>query len=335
MKTILLSIFTLITAASFAQNIFKDDLSAYNTGVQLSGQGTWTNNSSNGGLGACSGAICSNANVLSQSVNYLNYGTSTKSFQLLSGTDGCGTLFPAVTTGDIYVAFILNVTSTVTSPNDFFRVCSGSAFNTSFRLYVKDAGGGTFSVGFAKGGNATIYSSALFNNNQDHLIVFKYSQFAGTNDDILSLFVDPAFASGEPATPALTTSAGTDQSGNIDRLAFRQGSTNTPTGWVGVVSVSKSWNALVLGNTSFTREAFTITSNDAQNGILNIKSSKQLDKVTLNIYDIQGRTIDTKKISLNESLNDVAINPIKNAGVYIVEIVSDDNQRFTQKIMAN
>ena len=335
MKTILLSILTLITASSFGQNIFKDNLSTYNTGVQLSGQGTWTNNSSNGGLGACAGAICSNANVLNQTVNYLNYGTSSKSFQLLQGTDGCGTLFPAVTTGDIYVAFILNISSTVTSPNDFFRVCSGSAFNTSFRLYAKDAGGATFTLGFAKGANATIYGSALFNNNQDHLVVLKYSQFSGSNDDILSLFVDPVFLNGEPATPTLMTAAGTDQSGNIDRLAFRQGTTNTPTGWVGVVSVSKSWNTLVLSNTSFTKEIFTITSNQAQNGVLNIKSNVYLNNVTLNIYDVQGRSIDTKKIPLNESLNDVTINPIKNAGVYIIEIISEDYQRFTQKIIVN
>ena len=335
MKTILLSIVTLITTSSFGQNVFKDNLSTYNTGVQLSGQGTWTNNSSNGGLGACAGAVCSNANVLNQGVNYLNYGTSAKSFQLLSNTDGCGTLFPAVSTGDIFVAFILNVTTASTSPNDFFRVCSGSAFNTSFRLYVKDAGGATFSVGFSKGGNATIYANALFNNNQDHLIVLKYSQFPGSNDDILSLFVDPVFANGEPATPTLTTSAGADQSGNIDRLAFRQGTSNTPTGWVGILSVSKSWNTLVLSNNSFTKETFTIVGNQSQNGILKIKSNISLEKATLNIFDIQGRTIDSQKISLVENINDVAINPIRNAGVYIVEIVSENNQRFTQKIIVN
>ena len=58
----------------------------------------------------------------------------------------------------------------------------------------------------------------------------------------------------------------------------------------------------------------------------NSSSNKQeisniaIEKATLTIYDIQGRTIDTKNISLNESINDIAVNPIRSAGVYIVEI---------------
>ena len=60
-------------------------------------------------------------------------------------------------------------------------------------------------------------------------LILKYSQLAGAGDDILNLYVNPVIANGVPATPDATTSSGTDQSGTIDRLVFRQNATATPT----------------------------------------------------------------------------------------------------------
>jgi hypothetical protein len=88
-----------------------------------------------------------------------------------------------------------------------------------------------------------------------------------------------------------------------------------------------------LSNNEFNRNTFAISSNEVNNGVLNIKSGITLENAILNIYDIQGRKIDTKTISLEENINDIAINPIHNSGVYIVEITSGSNQRFTQKIV--
>lgn len=337
MKTILLSILMLTCATSFGQNIFKDDLSTYNTGVQLSGQGTWSNNTLNGGLGSCAGAICSNAKVLLQNISYTGYGSSTKAHELLAGTDNCGRLFTPFTdaTGTIYVAFVLNISNTITSPGDFFRTMSGSSANTTFRCYAKAVGGNTFTFGIEKGSSSPTYSAAAYNYNQNHLIVIKYAKFSGTNDDVLSAFIDPVFLNGEPVGPSVTTFNGTDNSASIDRLTFRQGFSTTPSGYAGLVSVARTWVDLtfILANEQFSKYTFTIIATNVNTGVLSIKSNVSLNNATLNIYDIQGRTIDTKNVSLNESLNDVTINPIKNAGVYIVEITSENNQRFTQKIM--
>ena len=121
----------------YSQTIFQDNLNNYTVNTQLSGQGTWTNNSSIGGTGACTGALCVNAKVLTPGFNYLNYGTSTKSLQLLSDLDGCGTLFTPVTSGDVYVGFMINISSAATNPNDFFRVNNGSFTTTVFRVLSK------------------------------------------------------------------------------------------------------------------------------------------------------------------------------------------------------
>lgn len=68
-----------------SQIIFDDNFSSYTAGQPLSGQGTWTNNSSlNGGLGACSGFGCISSSIVNTSISYPNYGTATKSLSISS-----------------------------------------------------------------------------------------------------------------------------------------------------------------------------------------------------------------------------------------------------------
>ena len=58
MKKLLLYFTMLTFGIGYSQNVFQDNLNAYTVNTQLSGQGTWTNNSSNGGTGSCTGALC-------------------------------------------------------------------------------------------------------------------------------------------------------------------------------------------------------------------------------------------------------------------------------------
>ena len=332
--TLLLSFFI-----SNAQNLFKDDFSTYNI-AQLSGQGSWTNNSSLAGLGTClPSATCSNTAVVTNPNGYLNYGTSTKAITLGPDKDGVGTFFPTVTTGDIYVGLVLNLSTVQANNNsDFFRVSSGNVYNTTFRLYATPAGAGAFYLGTAKAanGNAISFSVSPYTTNQDHLVIIKYTQLSGTNDDLLSVYVDPIFANGVPTTPTMTTTIGTDQSGSLDRLIFRQNSTNgMPTGRAGSVSVAKTWadlSFLPLYTNAFEKSTFSLISNDIKSGILSIKSNINLEKASVKIFDIQGRNLENKEISLSQKVNKISINPISNAGIYIIEI-SGDNKKFTQKII--
>ena len=321
----------------YSQTIFQDNLNNYTVNTQLSGQGTWTNNSSNGGTGACTGALCVNAKVLTPGFNYLNYGTSNKSLQLLSDLDGCGTLFTPVTSGDVYVGFMINISSAATNPNDFFRVNNGSFTTTVFRVFIKTVSGNTYTIGISKGGqgNPVVYTTT-YAFNQDQLVILRYSQSAGAADDLLNLYVNPVMANGVPTTPDATTSAGTDQSGYLDRLVFRQNITanTTPTGRAGLVSVAQSWTGLILNASHFSKEQFLIASSNAKNGILQINSPENFNEATLSIYNLEGKLIENKSISLQNSINEIPIQPITSEGVYLVSITIG-GENFSQKVIVN
>lgn len=339
MKKLLFILFALQFVPLNAQSIFRDNLSTYTTNQQLSGQGTWTNNSSNpGGLGNCAGALCTNAKVLATGISYINYGTSAKSFEIKPDTDGCGTAFTPATGTNVYVSLVLNISNALApSPTDFFRVMSGSNSNVAFRLTLQSFGTG-FYVGVSKGNGPVFYYSSPINYNTNHLIVLRYTKAAGTNDDVVRMYINPTIIQGEPSTPDMAATTGTDAVGNVDRLSFRQNAaTGLPTGRVGLISVSNSWSALpfpVLSNDQFSTSNLLISSSEAVNGILNINSELQLDNASLSIYDLQGRKIEAKSISLSTDANQIAIQPIVNSGIYILEIISD-NKRFTQKIVVN
>ena len=339
MKKILLYFSILTFGIGYSQNVFHDNFNAYTVNTQLSGQGSWTNSSSNGGTGSCTGALCVNSQVQIPGFSYLNYGASNNSLQLLADTDGCGTLFTPITSGDMYVGFMLNLSSSTTSPNDFFRVNNNNAFVTTFRVFIKTISSSSFSIGISKGGsgNAIVYTNSSYGFNQDHLIILKYSQSSGASDDVLNLYVDPVIANGVPTLPDATTSSGTDQAGNVDRLVFRQNATGTPTGRAGLVSVALSWTGLIfpnLNSTEFHKESFAIDSNEVKSGNLLIQSNKNIINAKIKIYDIDGKIIENKTISLREERNYISINPIQNSGIYIVEIMSNDitfNQKFIVK----
>lgn len=342
MKKILLSAFVCITSLTYAQNIFQESFTSYNSNAQLSGQGSWTNNSSlPGGLGSCVGALCTNAKVVDRNISSGTYGSSTKAFSLTPDTDGCGRSFtPFTDNGDLYVGMVINITTAQTSPIDFFRVMSGGNLTTTFRMLVQATSGTTFNIGIRKGDttNPTVYTANSYNYGTDYLLIFKYSQQSGTNDDTITLYANANYAAGEAGnTVSATNFAGNDLSGSIDRLSFRQnaGPAGMPNGFVSLVSVARTWETLTfnLANSDFSKNTFSIISNEAKNGILNIKSGIALENASLSIYDIQGRKVVSKTIDLQESVNEISINPIRNAGVYILEITSENNQRYTQKII--
>jgi Secretion system C-terminal sorting domain len=192
-------------------------------------------------------------------------------------------------------------------------------------------------VGITKGSSSTItYITTPLSLNQDHLIIIKYSIQSGATDDVLNIYTDPVYASGVPVSASAQTIIGTDAAANIDRLTLRQNTgSGIPTGKIGLLSVAKTWSDLAfttLSSNQFDKSTFAIISNDLKNGNLLVKSNITLDNASLNIFDIQGRNIERKDITLNENLNTFSVNTIKNSGVYIVEITAQ-NAKFIQKII--
>lgn len=340
MKKILLSIFIFTAITTNAQNLFQDNFSGYTVDQNLNGQGSWTNNSSNGGYGSCFGVACTLSQVKTNSISYLGYGSSNKAVKIngLGQGDAPGKVFADINSGVFYVSFVVNFTNTTNNNNnyEFFIVGNNLGFEKTFRVGAKSAGGGSFYLGVGKNSISWVTTNS-YSYGSDHLVVFKYTINPGTNDDTINMYVDPTFANGVPTIADFSTSSGTDASSAIKRVAINDFLTTGNNGHIGLVSVARTWADLSfnLSNSEFNKNTFTIASNQVSNGVLSIKASTSLDNATLNIFDIQGRKVETKTISLQETVNDVAINPIKNTGVYIVEILSSTNQRFTQKIMVN
>ncbi len=333
MKKTLLSIIALTAFSLNAQNIFREDFSTYTVGSQLSGQSTWSNQTPIG-LGSSS----NNAKVVANTMNYTNYGSCVNAVELKIDSDACGRTFTPVSSGDLYVSFVMNLTNAPgATATDFFRVYNGNSLVVCFRMYASVATNAFF-LSIEKGSSSKVTTPLSYSYNQDHLIVLKYTTSPGTNDDLVSLFVDPIFVSGEPATASAVTNNGTDASGNINGLFLRQNNSSTParlpTGKLSLLSTSTTWaglSFLPLANEQFTKSTFEINANQANQGLLNIKSSINLENANVNIYDIQGRMIENKKIALTENNNEIAINPISNSGIYILEIVSGD-KKIAQKI---
>ena len=345
MKTKLLFLLLMTFGFTNAQNVFRDDFAAYTVAANFSGSGTWSSSTSTGfpGTGGCSGSSCVVSKIVAANMTYPNYGSATKGAELKADSDGVGTFFPVITTTDVYVGMVVNVASTSLTPQDHFRVYNNGSFTeTAFRMFFKQSNALEFQVGIAKAGsgNPIVYAPNLVSIGSDHLIILKFKQLPGTTDDIISVFVDPNYLAGEPATPSASNSAlananFVDQSGSIKMMAFRQNSiANLPSGKTSLISVSKDWAGLgflTFANQQFTKSTFDIISSQANAGLLTIKSSISLDNAVLNIYDIQGRMIENKTISLTENNNQIAINPIATSGIYIVEIIAGD-KKIAQKI---
>jgi Secretion system C-terminal sorting domain len=339
MKAIILLIFLSFSNFIYAQNLFQDNFESYNA-TQLNGQGKWSNDPALGGLGNCVGSGCINALILPETIGYPGYGSSDNALEVFPNKDGVGTTFPSVKTGDLYVSFIINLSKVQDNNNsDFFRVMNLSNLTTTFRLYVTPSASGGFLVGAAKGanGNPITFTTRSFTLNTDHLIVMKYRQLPNTDDDFLTMYIDPVFSNGIPASTDVFVVTGLDQSGEIDRLAFRNNWTNgMPTGRVGLPSVAKSWAALKFQGVAvsdLSEREFTMISNEMKDGILKIKSSKQLDDLNIEIFDLLGKLIENKKITLAEGINTIPISPIDQSGLYFVRITNGTKTSYSQKVL--
>lgn len=324
MKKIITSIFLLGAALSAQAQIFTDDFSAYTSGLDLSGQGDWTNNSSNpGGLGTCAGIACINTKVQDFSMSYPNYGTSAKAISIASEGDAVGKAFTAVTSGSMYIGFVINFSAAVNDPGgatsqDFFRVMSGGNYNTTFRMGAYNSGTG-FKLFIQKGSGTKVYSADL-SFNQDHLVFLKYTINPGTSDDVVSLIVNPDMTQTEPTT-TITAADGTDYTQGPDRMNFRTNYSTIPTGHIGLVKALTQWPVMNTGSLSSLlneNHGMSVYSNAPSS--LTIKSNESLRAVeNVAIYTSTGKLI--QQFSLDTEENELTIQtPELPNGIYFVNM---------------
>ena len=127
---------------------------------------------------------------------YIDSGIGNAALADNNGEDD-NTTFTAQTSGIVYVAFMVNVTTV--SAGYFFHL-GGNPIGTTFRGKVfVDA---TNHFGVSVGSNTGTFASTTFNTGTTYLLVLKYEIVSGTTNDIVSLFIfDTSIPLTEPGTP--------------------------------------------------------------------------------------------------------------------------------------
>jgi hypothetical protein len=208
----------------------------------------WTRHSGAAGPGytntslGYSGYLSSN---IGGSVNFTNGGSGVNDGDIHRTYDSLAT------TGNLYTSFLLKLNSALATADYFFHL-GPKTIGTTFRgrVYAKTNGTG-FSVSLSKTGTPIVDDPTVLNFGQTYLFVVKYSlNTDATNDDLVTLYVyDSGVPQTEPGTPLVTIGpigAGVaDGVNNIGALAIRQG-TNTPTGILDGIRVSKNWGDIVI-----------------------------------------------------------------------------------------
>lgn len=331
------------------QLIFQDNFSSYPTGLELSGQGLWSNNpiAPNVGIGAClpatSGSTCSGTKIIGQTVAYLNYGASTKSIEIGPFKDGVAHIIdPAITNGDLYIGLVLNITTAPDDagfPVDILRIINSDPTMVTFRMILKNTGFG-YQIGIRKGaaGNDTAYTTDSYNFNENVLVILKYSHLDGIDDDVLSVFVNPNYSAGEPLTPAAVTADGFDQSGAIDRVAFRLNynvAAAMPTGFAGLVSTSTTWEGLTfqpLGVDYFEKNQFSI-STLLDKGALQLFSDNEMNAVQMNIFTITGSLVEQHTLDISSGNSEIPLSSKLHSGMYIAQFIGKNGIRHNYKFI--
>jgi hypothetical protein len=111
-----------------------------------------------------------------------------------------------------------------------------------------------------------------------------------------------------------------------------------PSGAASLISVARTWfdlGFIPLSIEQFDAASLTVIGSQVSKGLLSINSNMAISNAKLNIYTITGQLIENKTISLEATINDIAINPIRSSSVYIVELLTENGTKFTKKITTN
>jgi hypothetical protein len=151
-----------------------------------------------------------------------------------SGEDLTKALPATVTTGKLYMTFMINVSAT-TATGDYITgfTSGGPTFFTNYnlRLYVKAVAGG-FDFGVSRGSvttapaTAAAFTGNVYSLNQTYLVTCKYEWISpGTADDVCSIYVHPTTPNlVEPAVMSASSPGSTGVTdGTISAIFMRQG----------------------------------------------------------------------------------------------------------------
>jgi hypothetical protein len=237
-KVLSLIIAASLSFASFGQLLTEDF--TYTAGQLLSANG-WT---------AYSGAGTNALTVTAPGLTYTGHpgsGVGNAVTMTNTGEDANRTLSSAVTTGNAYMSFMVNISAVQTG--DYFIGLFQSTSIFPLRVYVKSDGAGGFNFGVSKGSSTVSYETTSRTLGTTYFVAVKYTfNSATTTDDVVDLWVNPALGSTETtATIAGVTGAATDAT-TIGAVMIRQGgSASASSQQVDALLAGITWASVTAG----------------------------------------------------------------------------------------
>ena len=225
----------------------------YTVAADLSAQTNWENYSGS------SNPI----DIVSGSLSYSGLASSTgNSINMVGGSEDSRILFNEVTSGEVYVSFLMNVTD-ISNMSDFtdggyFAILGSSTNSFRSRFWVKptvDASSTTVDFAYTTSSSGSGFGQTQ-NINGVVLVVLSYNVDTG----VANGWINPAsadFAAGSAPTPDFTNTDGSPTT--IDRFLLRQDSTGeTPNMLIDELRIGSTWAAVTPSGSVSTDPALTI-----------------------------------------------------------------------------
>jgi len=232
-----------------APTMFWEENFAYTVGTTVASNG-WT---------AHNGAGTASPLVDAQNLAYAGYIPSLGGSARTTGVTGedISRGFTQQTSGDIYVAWLMDMTSLPNTTQDYnFHLGDAAVLTggTNFRgrLYVQRNAENLIRFGVSKGSTSTTiiqFTDYMYAYNTTYLMVMKYKVVEGPANDEVYLWVNPVIGPTEPAhTLYIGTTDTTSDPSNLAVVAIRQ-SANTPAAYYDGIRVTNDWAMLWSGET--------------------------------------------------------------------------------------
>jgi hypothetical protein len=181
------------------------------------------------------------------------------------GEDVNRSFLTSVSSGSVYVSFMVNVGSATTGGDYFLHLLTGSSHYA--RVFVKRDASNNLAFGLAKFSDAEQYTGFKYALNTTYLLTIKYSFVPSASNDEVSLFV---FTSGvptlEPATPEVgpLVPTNTDAS-NLTSVVLRQGSSSSsPALIIDGIRAGTAWSEVPLPIQLASSHASIVRDNDVE-----------------------------------------------------------------------
>ncbi len=222
----------------YATSLMTEDFATptFTAGSAVSGINGWTTHSG----GTTNPWLSTTGNL-----TYANYSATGVGLQCQTTTStgqDINKTFTAVTSGSVYSAFLINVSS-FPNANADYEISLGTGSSTFYgRIFFKRDATLTnkYTVGLSKYTGTAVYTTATYDTGTTYLFILKYTYVASTTNDVAYLWINPPTPGTETAPTLTSTDAGADAT-TLSAFFLRQGS-NTPPCIIDAIKVGTAWN---------------------------------------------------------------------------------------------